>query len=38
MSTPYALPRHRMHIGRCQNYFCCEDKEASTQKVLSWTE
>lgn len=25
-----------LHIVRCQNYFCCEDEEASTQKVLSW--
>lgn len=35
MSTLHALPRHPMHIGRCQKYFCC-DKEASTQKVLGW--
>lgn len=36
MSTLHALPRHPMHIGRCQKYFCCDDKEASTQKVLGW--
>lgn len=36
MSMPHTISHHPMHLGKCQHYPCCEDKEARTQKVVRW--